>query len=486
MFVNLKIKYKLFFALFLTSLMVAIALVYFLQWNFDRGFLNYVNNQELEQLDLLQKRLIGLYADQGDWSFMVENHELWQQLHGEIRYSHRGKGLNDLASAFPPPPLHGKPRPPQASQMPPPPGGPDRIGPRLMLLDNDKQKIIGGLPARDKRMALHPMHYQSRVIGYLGVIPVKELSDAGDLLFVEQQTVSFILVTGVMILLSLLVSLSITSHLLRPINALIEGTRKLISGWFTTRIPVTTGDELGTLSAHFNNLALTLEENEKARQQWVADISHELRTPLAILQGEVEAMQDGIEATDAQSLESLHSEILHLGRLVNDLYELSMTDIGALNYKKIAVDPIAILMETYELFEQRFHKQGLSVRYLGEENGAPILADPDRLQQLFTNVLENSLRYTSSPGEVEVHAGATNEAIHLTFMDSGPGVTADQLPRVFDRLFRAEKSRSREKGGAGLGMAICKNIVEAHLGIIQADHSPLGGLKVTITLPRTD
>ena len=163
--------------------------------------------------------------------------------------------------------------------------------------------------------------------------------DARDLLFVEQQTKSFGIIAIIMLGISILLTFPITIHLLRPIKNLTQGTRDLIGGKYATRIPVVAKDELGLLSKDFNILAMTLDKNETARRQWIADISHELRTPLAVLRGEVEALQDGIREITSENIEPVHGEILHLQRLVNDLYELTMSDIGALTYKKVPMDP---------------------------------------------------------------------------------------------------------------------------------------------------
>ncbi|MBU3943094.1 MAG: HAMP domain-containing protein [Proteobacteria bacterium] len=326
--------------------------------------------------------------------------------------------------------------------------------------------------------------HEGETIGYLGLIPFTELSHSGDLLFVEQQTESFVLITILMVGLSLLLTFPVTSHLLRPINSLTDGTRKLIAGHFKTRIPVTTGDELGRLSDDFNILAMTLEKNEKNRQLWVADISHELRTPLAVLRGEVEALQDGIRQPGPETIAALHGEIIHLERIVNDLYELTMSDIGALNYKRVEVNPAGILIGTIELFEQRVSQKGLElITDLNIDDSCSLLADPDRLQQLFSNLLENSLRYTDAPGKIKVNLEVGKELVSINFQDSSPGVTPAQLPRLFDRLYRVEGSRNRDTGGAGLGLAICKNIVDAHQGTINADSSPLGGVWIKIQLP---
>lgn len=515
---RIRIKHKLFATLLLTSLMVAAGMFLFMQWSFDRGFLNYVNTQELEQLDQLAERLTTSYAEYGSWQYLKKNRALWRQLQDSPQTAAEATdrpGAGQVHPQFSPPP-NGEHRhpplrregiftgnsPPRQTEQPgyadsllqpgpspdtdkrPPPPPPPKFGPRIYLFDAAKQKVIGGRPEDETHLKLHPFSYQGEIIGYLGLAPAKEISEAGDLLFVEQQTESFALVALAMVALSLLLSFPMTSHLLRPIKELTAGTRMLISGRFKTRIPVSTQDELGQLSDDFNSLAMALEKNEEARQQWVADISHELRTPLAVLRGDIEALQDGVRQPDPQTLESLHGETLHLGRLVNDLYELSMSDIGALNYRKIVVDPVGILEGAIELFEPRFTQQGLKICADLVQNPAyALLADPDRLQQLFTNLLENSLRYTDAPGSLNIHMKGSRHAIVFHFQDSGPGVEAKLLPKLFDRLFRVEESRNRARGGAGLGMAICKNIVEAHSGTIGAYPAPQGGLWIKVELP---
>ncbi|BCS95253.1 two-component sensor histidine kinase [Desulfoluna limicola] len=472
---KIKIKHKLFFTLLLTSGIIATGMFLFLQWSFDRGFLNYVNSQELSKLDQLTERLKKNYAIHGDWAFMIDNHRLWQQMHRGIM------GTNEE------PPRH-RPRPGRNEadfRLPPPPQGtPDSFEHRAVLFDADKRQIIGGPHFIEANLKLRPISYQETVIGYLGMIPAKALSDAGDLLFVEEQMESFAIIACVMAVLSLLLSFPVASHLLRPVNELTRGTRKLMAGEFKTRIPITTEDELGQLSSDFNSLAMTLEKNEQSRQQWVADISHELRTPLSILRGEVEALQDGIRQLTPEALQGLHCEMMHLGRLIEDLYELSMSDVGALDYRKIPVDPIGVIEETIELLTHRFAKKGLKLAvHLPEGQPVSMLADPDRLQQLFTNILENSLRYTDSPGELEILMTTTKHKLVIRFQDSAPGVPPEHLPKLFDRLFRVEKSRGRAKGGAGLGLAICSNIAEAHQGAIKAAPSPSGGLEIRIELP---
>ncbi len=469
---TLQIKHKLFFTLLLTSIVVSSGMFLFMQWSFDRGFLNYVHSQELAELDQLSVRLTGGYAQHGDWQFLKGNHPLWHQILSVAGRMERSEHHPQNRQG------HFRPVPP-----PPPTVRPNGFAPRIAFYDADKQEIFA-LPGEKSNLQLRPFSYQDKVIGYLAIVPPKELSDAGDLLFVEQQTESFALVALAMAALSLLLSFPLTIHLLRPIKELTRGTRKLIAGRFKTRIPVTTKDELGQLSTDFNILAMTLDKNEQARQQWVADISHELRTPLAVLRGDIEALQDGIRQPSPQIFDALHAETIHLGRLVNDLYELSMSDIGALNYKKTTVDPVGILRGSIELFEHHFAEKKLCLRSeLPTDLALSMLADPDRLQQLFTNLLENSLRYTDSPGQLSIRVQTDKDSLFFYFEDSAPGVLEKQQVKLFDRLYRVETSRNRARGGAGLGLAICSNIVEAHQGDVEVSSSPLGGLKITIKFP---
>lgn len=470
---KIRIKHKLFFTLLLTSVVVASGMFWYMQWSFDRGFLNYVNKQELaqlEKLDQLEERLANSYAEQGDWQFLTHNEKLWRRLHNEIFSTTRRSEPTPDRDRF--------------GTAPPPPVEMRDIRPRLVLFDAHKQRIVGGPPDVRINLKLKPFSYQDEVIGYMALIPAKALSDEGDLLFLEQQTESFALMAFFMAALSLLLSFPIAFHLLRPIKELTGGTSQLIAGKYKTRIPVTTTDELGKLSEDFNILAVTLEKNENARQQWVADFSHELRTPLAILCSDIEALQDGIRQPNAQNIETLHVEAMHMGRLINDLYELSMSDVGALTYKKVNVDPVGILKGTIELFESRFDQKGLTLTTNISTNLAfSVLADPDRLQQLFSNLLENSLRYTDSPGQLEIKVESTKTHVSFCFQDSAPSVSPTQLPKLFDRLYRGVESRSRASGGAGLGLTICKNIVDAHQGKIAADISSRGGIDIKIELP---
>ena len=267
-------------------------------------------------------------------------------------------------------------------------------------------------------------------------------------------------------------------------RAVAAGARRLAAGAFSTRIDTGRRDELGDLVRDFNTLAASLETAEQARRLWVADTSHELRTPLAVLRAQIEALQDGIHQASAQSLGRLHDEVLRMTRLVDDLHELARADSHALGLRLELVRPQDILAEVVSRLEPRGAARGLRVECESAEGtGAAALADPDRLRQVFGNLMENAIRYTDPGGTIRVREGRAPGTVLLVVEDSAPGVPDSKLPRLFERFFRVDSSRSRGSGGSGLGLAICRAIVEAHDGTISAAASPLGGLAVTVALP---
>ena len=232
-------------------------------------------------------------------------------------------------------------------------------------------------------------------------------------------------------------------------------------------------------------MAQALEKHQQTQQQWLVDISHELRTPLAILRGEIEAMQDGVRTVTRQGLDSLHIEVMHLGRIVRDLHDLSLIESRNFGSEPAAVNPLEILTETLECFRTRLNRRGIRLdMHETIEGDILILADADRLKQVFSNLLENTLRYAKVPGVVKISLEAGSGEFSVSFEDSGPGVPEESLAFLFDRLYRVDTARSREHGGSGLGLAICKSIVESFGGKIEASNSPAAGLKVSMVFPR--
>lgn len=286
------------------------------------------------------------------------------------------------------------------------------------------------------------------------------------------------------VILAAVVSFILSKHLLAPIRQLMMGTQALTSLKFETRIDVRAGDELGQLASDFNVMAQTLRRYEQMRKQWISDISHELRTPLAILRGEVEAMQDGIREMTRDTLDSLHSEVLYINKIVEDLHQLSLAEAGTLYFKNEPLNPLHVLKTALKLFQNRLTQQKITILdNLTAEQDIMVMGDSDRLTQVFSNLLENTLRYADAPGILKIWQNYSKNRLFLNFEDSGPGVPEESVERLFDRLYRVDKSRSRAKGGSGLGLAICKNIVETLGGDIRAENGASGGLRIEITLP---
>ncbi len=300
----------------------------------------------------------------------------------------------------------------------------------------------------------------------------------------RRQSETFFATGLAVLILAGLVTFVLTRHLLAPVRELERGTKALALRRFDTRIGVSSHDELGRLAAGFNAMAKALERHQQTQQQWLVDISHELRTPLAVLLGEIEAMQDGIRSVTGQGLDSLHDEVLHLSRIVGDLRDLSMIEAGAFSCEFAPVNPVEILTETIDRYRMRLGLRNIRLDLQEPVGGAvQVLADSDRLKQLFSNLLENTLRYSDDRGVLKVSYGPDEEQFFVSFEDSGPGVPEKSLPFLFDRLYRVDSARTRENGGSGLGLSICKSIAESFGGRMEASNSSLGGLKIGMSFP---
>ena len=378
---------------------------------------------------------------------------------------------------------------------------------RLMLLDAEG-KPIQAQPDLLPGAPRFPLRLDGERIGELALIPGPYLPESSELQFKENQTQALLLIALAMVLLSALFAFPLAHRLTRPVRAFQDTARRLASGDYAARTPSQGDDELGRLGRDLNALAQTLEANEQARRRWVADIAHELRTPLALLQAEIEAAQDGVRPLDGRTLAALHADTLRLGRLVEDLHELSLTDLGALSYRKTDLDPLEVLASDLEAFRPRFAAADIGLRLEDQHltrHHLRLHGDGQRLSQLFRNLLRNSLQYTDAGGELRIGlslASGRAEAVAaaaspspsptegrgpdwlvIDFQDSAPGVPEEALGHLFERLYRVDASRARHSGGAGLGLAIARNIATAHGGDIAAHPSPLGGLWIRLRLP---
>jgi two-component system sensor histidine kinase BaeS len=258
----------------------------------------------------------------------------------------------------------------------------------------------------------------------------------------------------------------------------------LAEGRFDVRLDASRSDELGELARHFNTLAHQLESAESARRQWVADTSHELRTPLAVLRAQLEAIQDGVRSAGPQTVDAMLRQVLSLNRLIDELYALARADVGALDLRLEPIDLWQLASAQAQAFEARLEAKGLALDLAPAPAPAraTVLLDPDRMRQVLDNLLENSLRYTTLGGRVRLSADTDGATLHLHLEDSAPGVPEQALARLAQRFYRVDASRSRAHGGAGLGLALCRRLLEAQGASLAFAHSPLGGLRATISI----
>lgn len=484
----ISIRYKLFATLLAAVVAVVVGMFFLVHWSFGRGFLNYVNTVESRRLDSLVVLLRETYQAEGNWGFLQGNQRLWRQfLVASTPDGPQRLGLPEEMSMSRPENGHRRPYGMGGGM------GPRRMRPpeirqelkhlfefRVALLDADKSVVEG--PRRlPPDVTLIPLEVDSDVRGYLAYFSQKNLLADYQLRFIQQQKKSFAAVSLLIAVLAALLALPLARRLVRKINSLALATHSLAAGKYDARLEVGPSDELGQLTTDFNSLAITLERNEALRRQWVADISHELRTPLSVLRGEIEALQDGVRKPTTETISSLHAEVMRLNRLVDDLFQLSMSDIGALTYRKEVGDIGSLLKNSADLFRQELADRHISLTVeAGEDKDTVIFGDPERLRQLFGNLFSNSLKYTDPGGAVHVNYSGNADRIEILFQDSTPSVEQADLEKLFDRLYRVESSRSRSSGGTGLGLAICRNIVEAHGGSITAEPSSLGGLLIRI------
>lgn len=486
---HLSIRTKLFLTLLLGGLLVVVGTHAFIYWSFRQGVTELADAREQERIGAIADRLIDAYSENQSWQPLRADTRRWIAiLVGGVSQGPGRQGPGRRFGGLPPWIRHGAIVP---EDWPPAGalehmrlrGRPMPLELRLMLFDANGG-IVYGHQSRLEGIRRYPLTLDGESIGTLVLLPGPPVAEIAELQFQSRQGGRLWIIALAMLLLSAALAYPLSRRLVRPVRRFQETARRLAAGDFSARVPEDDRDEIGRLGRDINALAVALQHNEKARGQWFADISHELRTPIALMHAELEALQDGVRPLDRAAVDALHEDVLRLGRLVDDLYDLSMTDMGALSYRMEDTDVSEVLAGDIESFREQFAAAEL---YLDYRNllAEPVIrrADRQRLSQLFRNLLRNSLRYTNPGGGCIVTLARNDRWLTVDIEDTAPGVPAEALPRLFDRLYRVEISRSRHTGGAGLGLSIAKNVVEAHQGRIAAAGSEHGGLWIHIELP---
>jgi two-component system sensor histidine kinase BaeS len=412
------------------------------------------------------ERLGAGYARERSWAWIAKDRDRWIDMSRDVLGLPAAPQQADAA---------GGPRAAQTRDTP------LTIDPRLMLFDAKRVQLIGR-PDAARLAILKPILVNGETAGFLGYVPRPDIIESIERVYLKRQRIAFASIAAGMLVAALLLAGGLAYWLTRRIRLLARGTTALILGDYHARIETKGNDELAQLARHVNTLAATLAATQQARRQWIADIAHELRTPLSILRAEIESLEDGVRPLDRAAVDSLGHETARLSRLVEDLHTLALTDVGGLTYHKEPSDVAEVLSDVVEAHQRALEQKQLRV-HMDLSAAEMVSADESRLSQVFGNLLQNNLRYTDRPGEVHIKLWCEKGNVRIDWEDSGPGVPAEELSRLTDRLYRVESSRSRAGGGSGLGLAIAKAIVEGHAGHLRARASRFGGLAVEITLP---
>ncbi len=287
------------------------------------------------------------------------------------------------------------------------------------------------------------------------------------------------LVAGI---LSITLGLLLARSLTRPLKDLTEATHAIAEGDLEQMVPIRSQDEFGELAESFNQMNARLAHARETRQQMTADIAHDLRTPLSIILGHAEALSDSVLPPTHETFDIIHDEAKRLNRLVDDLRTLSLSEAGELPLNRRLYPTQKLLEQVVTSYAQPALKGDIDIKTNFAPDLPEINIDPDRMTQVFDNLLSNALRYTPAGGVITLAARHNNGSVRMAVRDTGAGVSPEELPHIFDRFYRADKSRNRDKGGSGLGLAIARSIVEAHDGTINARSEPGKGLTFVIEL----
>jgi len=318
-----------------------------------------------------------------------------------------------------------------------------------------------------------------------GTLPAQPPPSSPERDFLSRVSRSLLIAGVVGAMVAIFLGLLLTRQFTKPIRALKKGAARIASGDLSYRAEVKSGDEFGDLARSFNSMAASLDSSEQSRRRLFADIAHELRTPLSVIEGTVDAMLDGVYEPNPDNLNSIREETEVLTRLVAELRDLTLAESGQL---RLVVEPTNLA----ELVQRRVSQAGVIARGKNialkteiAENLPQIEVDGRRIEQVVANLLDNALNHTPSDGTVTIAVSPDKDGILTSVMDTGEGIPAEHLPYIFERFYKVDDARSRKTGGAGLGLAIAKQMVELHGGRIWVESEVGKGSKFSFTLPGT-
>lgn len=436
---------------FAIATLCAIVIVYaFADWSIQERFRAYRARAATVQARPLQRFLTSYYYRFGSW-----------------------EGLSELLN-------------PQLQELPPleqPLVIADATG--LVFISSDPRLLGRRLPERDLSGGV-PIRVQGERVGTLIMgIPAGTFNPL-EQEFSQSVRDSILLAGVVALIIALGLGMLFVRRLARPLEELRAAAEQISQGRSPPRVNITSSDELGRLGETFNQMAESLQRSETLRRQLILDIAHELRNPLMIQQSHLELLLDNIVLPTPQQLQTIYEQNLLLGRLVRDLQLLALADAGELQILRTPIPLGELFQGIVAQMQPRLEERGLTLEADIADDLPTLAVDRQRIEQVLLNILDNACRYTAAGGTIRLSAYREAGAVHVSVRDGGPGIAPEDLPHIFERFYRGDKSRARASGGTGLGLAIAKALIEAHGGRIWAENAPEGGAWFHFTLPVTE
>ena len=314
--------------------------------------------------------------------------------------------------------------------------------------------------------------------------PASSALDAAQQDFLNHVNLAILIAGVAASVIALVIGFFLFYQITSPLNALAVASQKIATGDLSARVVNPREDEIGQVGRSFNAMADSLAKSETARRNMIADIAHELRNPLGVIQGQLEGMIDGVFPTTPEQIASIYDETLLLNRLVGDLRDLALADAGQLQITRYETDLCALIERTVSAFAPQAIEKNIELKMDVATSIPEITIDPHRIEQVLRNLIGNALRHTAEGGiNVQCVVDSEKKSVRVSVSDTGTGIVPEDLPHVFERFYRGDKSRSRSSGGAGLGLAIAKQLVNAHGGEIGVASQVGKGTVFWFTLP---
>jgi signal transduction histidine kinase len=301
--------------------------------------------------------------------------------------------------------------------------------------------------------------------------------------FLDRTNEALALAIGAALFVALMIGIMLARTLTRPLHALTIAAQRIADGKLEQQVNVNSQDEIGKLGAAFNRMSQEVARVNQMRRQMTADIAHDLRTPLTVIAGYIESMRDGVLQPTPQRLDLIYTEIERLQNLVGDLRVLSQADAGELPLNPQHISPKNLLDHAAEVFQHQAEQNGITLVVEVDTKTPDIKVDEARMMQVMDNLVSNAFRYTPSGGKIQLSASESRGKVKIAVSDTGTGIVPEEIPFIFDRFHRADKSRHSEMGESGLGLAIVKALVESNGGLVFAESTIGKGTSIQILLP---